>query len=388
MNNWYKKAQTQKSQILPYRKLIKRLTAINWDYRMTTDGQHAYLYEPLKQHEPILISLHAYEHDPRTWRNIKGDILKCNPDIAFVFNKQFKIPDNFNIQTQKLEDLKDPNKLPEPIPFHKLPHDILKNKLIYVPTEQKWKKPADIDFATNTIMFEDLKIETFPQSVHIKEFAHNSYNLHKNAQNTPKFKDDDVVQAKFNGARYIGRIIDVEGLETGNLYSISFEGYDELYNQNKPENDELVNWMEKTFQEEELRMISPATNWEEVQERSDTKLNLTRDEEFYYGMNTWDVTEANRILFHKPRSTVKFPVKAVEYQLKSGHVNVTPEIKKLANLDIPLILITTEFKDGDDVELSDFPIDGWHRIAKALDEDVEFLPAYKLDLEETKAIHS
>jgi hypothetical protein len=57
---------------------------------------------------------------------------------------------------------------------------------------------------------------------------------------------------------------------------------------------------------------------------------------------------------------------------------VLDSIAKNANLNTPIILAS---HNG-----SSFPIDGWHRIKKALDNNVKLLDAYLLTEEETKEI--
>jgi len=54
-----------------------------------------------------------------------------------------------------------------------------------------------------------------------------------------------------------------------------------------------------------------------------------------------------------------------------------------ADLNIPIILIS--FKDHDNQE-GYFPIDGWHRIRKAIENNITSLPAYKLTIEESQEI--
>jgi hypothetical protein len=195
------------------------------------------------------------------------------------------------------------------------------------------------------------------------------------------FSENDLVSAKYKGTPYLGHIIDIEFQDGVNKYWITFNEIDNIYRSENPDY-ELTDWMEKDFSEGELEMIKPAIKWEEFQDESD--LDLTKIEEFYYGMGTWDVREAKRILYQNPRPKTTFPVESVKHYVESGKIAITPKIMKMANLSIPLILISTKYND----EVSNFPIDGWHRIAKALKEGVKELPAYLLTLEETESIES
>jgi hypothetical protein len=56
-----------------------------------------------------------------------------------------------------------------------------------------------------------------------------------------------------------------------------------------------------------------------------------------------------------------------------------------ADLDHPLILATIESADS---EASQLPIDGWHRIAKALQLGRKVLPCYILSVKETNKIRT
>jgi hypothetical protein len=56
-----------------------------------------------------------------------------------------------------------------------------------------------------------------------------------------------------------------------------------------------------------------------------------------------------------------------------------------ADLDHPLILATIESADG---KTSQLPIDGWHRIAKALQLGRKVLPCYVLSSKETNKVRT
>jgi len=94
---------------------------------------------------------------------------------------------------------------------------------------------------------------------------------------------------------------------------------------------------------------------------------------------SWDVRKAKRILFQNPREQVKFNPKHAEQVL--GMIWTGGNMEQV-NIKDPVILITSIVLDKE----SHFPIDGWHRIKKAIEQGVEQLPAYILTLEESKEV--
>jgi hypothetical protein len=100
-----------------------------------------------------------------------------------------------------------------------------------------------------------------------------------------------------------------------------------------------------------------------------------------YG-HEWDVEYAKEILRDNPRQPVRFNPEAVRYLAKG--ISTYSDIMEFANPSHPVILITTNYGG----ELSHLPIDGWHRIKKALKQGIKALPAYVLTLEESQAIET
>jgi hypothetical protein len=120
-------------------------------------------------------------------------------------------------------------------------------------------------------------------------------------------------------------------------------------------------------------LIEHGENWD----KSDTNLNLKDTEVFHFGVRSWDVRKSKRLIYKNPREIQSYTVKSVEYLLKSGMINTGGDWES-SDLSIPLILITTA--DGI------FPIDGWHRIRKAIEEGVVSLPCFQLTEDESKLV--
>lgn len=120
--------------------------------------------------------------------------------------------------------------------------------------------------------------------------------------------------------------------------------------------------------------------------------DVESEEEFRLFESTWDVREAKRIIKNAPRKIL--PVKAVEWEqllqksvgnkLRIGISIDWDRVKKepkSIDLQIPLIL-----GDRGKPETTVFVLDGWHRIARAAEEKIDFLPAVLLTAEETASI--
>lgn len=190
--------------------------------------------------------------------------------------------------------------------------------------------------------------------------------------------EGDRIRAYFRGNWYNGTIDYYD--EEQNDYLIKFDNYEDL-NQKAETNSklfDLLNWMEGNFNIKDLQLIQTGMRWEEI--KSD--LDLVHSETFSLYGNAWDVREAKRIIYKNPRSIESFPVKSVKYYVEMGLIAIGKY--KNADLGIPLILISTK---GDD-KSGQFPIDGWHRIKRALEEGIEELPCYILTEEESKKIKS
>lgn len=194
-----------------------------------------------------------------------------------------------------------------------------------------------------------------------------------------KLYEGDRVRAFFKGKPYDG-VIDYANYQDDD-YTIKFDSFDKFnaWAEKNASRDmyDILDWMEGSFQSKDLILLQKGMRWGTL--KSD--IDLVQTETFYYRMGAWDVREAKRIIYQNPRPTKPFPVDSVKYYVNSGSIAIGERYKQ-ANLSIPLILIST----NGDKESGQFPIDGWHRIKKALEDGIETLPSYVLTEEESKKI--
>ncbi len=194
-------------------------------------------------------------------------------------------------------------------------------------------------------------------------------------------KEDDIVSASFNNKTYRGI---VKSVYESDIY-IEFYDFDSLtslyekYSENEQYDKsnaviDILDWMERPFSINEIKLESVGERWDEKEWTYD----LNKKEEFYLFSRTYDVMKAMRLLYKHQRPTIKFDPLSVRSYIRDGSINVSDSIAKNANLNTPIILAS---HNG-----SSFPIDGWHRIKKALDNNVKLLDAYLLTEEETKEI--
>ncbi|MEX0596660.1 MAG: hypothetical protein WD512_09175 [Candidatus Paceibacterota bacterium] len=194
-----------------------------------------------------------------------------------------------------------------------------------------------------------------------------------------KFHEDDTVSANFKGTNYVGTILEADFSDEQGMYWLSFDDYEKTSSSDDPNSYELLDWMESTFKGRDLRLIRSATRWEDI----DSNLDLVNTEFFNYSGASWDVRAAKRTIYEKPRQTIQFQVKTAEYYIRSGSIATSDRAGVVPDLTIPIILISSENADGSS---GYFPIDGWHRIRRALQMDIATLPAYALTIEESREI--
>jgi hypothetical protein len=118
----------------------------------------------------------------------------------------------------------------------------------------------------------------------------------------------------------------------------------------------------------ELRALIEATglSYPRLAERAEGKVMET----FEIFGTEWDVSLAKRLAEGKP--VRKFRV--ADWAGMARLVKTWPEKVVIADLSQPIITMR--------VESGYFPIDGWHRINRALDDGVEFLPEVRLSAKE------
>ena len=93
----------------------------------------------------------------------------------------------------------------------------------------------------------------------------------------------------------------------------------------------------------------------------------------------WNVAEAKRLLAASPRDPHPLVVNDFNgFFMKTQ--NISPETVASADLNVPIIVVR--------VENSWLPIDGWHRIARAIQCEIAKLPSVRLSkAEEAKIVY-
>ena len=187
-----------------------------------------------------------------------------------------------------------------------------------------------------------------------------------------KIKEDDIVQANYKGQPHQGKVHWVDGDDIY-VHFFDLERIQNLYEEgiNEQKNINILEWMEMPFKVSDIAIIEKSLDWGNL----DHELDFVKEEKFHYYMNSWDIREAKRLLYKNPRDKNKFDVNSVKNMATGGSINIDPELAMKSDLNVPLIVLS----DG-------LPIDGWHRIYRAVKEDVDFLPAYVLTDEEEKII--
>jgi hypothetical protein len=129
--------------------------------------------------------------------------------------------------------------------------------------------------------------------------------------------------------------------------------------------------------------------------KSDTITWFMSDETFTFMWSEWDVDAAKAIIRAKPRKIERTTVDRLEpflskrtphehdsgFTIRAGILTDADRVANDAtiNLDVPLIVVITP-------EGNALPIDGWHRVAKAVALGVETLPLVYLTKAESKRV--
>lgn len=113
------------------------------------------------------------------------------------------------------------------------------------------------------------------------------------------------------------------------------------------------------------------------------------EENFHFLARSWDVSKAKRLIIDNPREVLNANLTGIVQFVKrpaEGHIVAGVTIKwseidekpEEFDCDFPGILIT--MSEGT------FPIDGWHRFAKGLDQGRTVFPCVLLDKAETEEV--
>lgn len=113
------------------------------------------------------------------------------------------------------------------------------------------------------------------------------------------------------------------------------------------------------------------------------------DETFSFIAKSWNVSHAKAILRETPREKVSIQVKDLK-QFVGVIRDEGQEAIDEADLDKPIILvwvkIPADYREQGDPDSYCFPIDGWHRIKKAIQTGADQLFALVLSKEESEQV--
>jgi hypothetical protein len=111
--------------------------------------------------------------------------------------------------------------------------------------------------------------------------------------------------------------------------------------------------------------------------RSDEFQWRDRKEEFRFLAGLFDIAKAKRIIEDKPREIVEINIGESGKQLLAL---MKIDMTRFDEIDLTVPIIVASIKEGN------LPIDGWHRIAKAVHLGLPFVPGVMLTKEETKQV--
>lgn len=116
---------------------------------------------------------------------------------------------------------------------------------------------------------------------------------------------------------------------------------------------------------------------------SDYVWNVTDFENFSFMGHRFDVRAAKRIITEAPRQIMN--VRPADVGAMLGMIRTVPHLVDSADLTHPIVVATLGPKTKDE-PAAYLPIDGWHRLARAVRDKVESIPAVLLTAAETDRI--
>ena len=156
--NWIEILAT-KMNYFPLREFEKRLQKIGWD--LSRKGKADYM--AFSPDGKTKLTIPAHNWDLR-WKETRQNLVSQNRDLDFVFEAYFKIPDNFDMLTQKVEK----NIIPSiqydsiVIPIRaQLPVNITDYEVLI---DNEWIKAMDIDWINYEIIDKDWEIHHIPST--------------------------------------------------------------------------------------------------------------------------------------------------------------------------------------------------------------------------------
>jgi len=150
-SNWYKLA----AQYIDREILENRLRAIGWNMDEQRDGDYM-AFAPDGIVKLTMVSKHNWE---KSWIWAKKHLIRQNPDLDFVFDRTFVIPDHFDMLTQKIQEPSQPIPQTKTIPFNQLPNHLIFN--FELQTQNGWQSVSDIDYTNKEILLNNNDVIQF-----------------------------------------------------------------------------------------------------------------------------------------------------------------------------------------------------------------------------------
>jgi len=102
------------------------------------------------------------------------------------------------------------------------------------------------------------------------------------------------------------------------------------------------------------------------------------EEEFEFDGDTYDVSAAKKLLKDKNRRVVNIATDALKRMAPTVSISKRKALRPEIDLAVPIIVAIRRGRK--------LPIDGWHRIYKALKNGIKTLPAQILTVEESREV--
>ena len=141
---------------MPVEEFERRLTSIGWD--LSRRGKSDYMAFAPDGITKLTIPAHNWN---LRWMETRKFLLRQNRDLEFLYDFVFKVPENFNIRTQKIEkaEQEEPKFETKIVPREQLPKNLTQYDILI---NNQWISAVEVDWLKYEVMDDSGNVYSIP----------------------------------------------------------------------------------------------------------------------------------------------------------------------------------------------------------------------------------